>query len=217
MSLAPAPRTLFEAINDLSSYQYENNALLSQLAEAQAATITKHGGLLATLVQVQSTLATTMAAVTAVTQQIADAATAWEKTVAGKPATVRIDGRVCTQVEQVIVLGETRRLFPGQLLALLTLLHRIEQRLADVGIAENRPARDKAVATYHATTHEFEEHVAAHPHLKALKPQLKGLALKLPGEGKEAIDAATLEKLSILHAISASAVALQASHIPQHG
>ena len=217
MSLAPAPRTVFEAISDLSTYQYENNLLLNQLAEAQSTAITNHGSLLATLIQVQGTLATTMAAITGVTQQIADAASTWEKTVAGKPAVVQVEGPVHTRVEQVIVLAETRRLFPGPLLALLNLLHRIELRLADIGIAENRPARDKAVATYHATTHEFEEHVAAHPHLKALKPQLKGLALKLPGEGKEAIDAAMLEKLSILHAISASAVALQASHIPQHG
>ena len=75
MSLAPAPRTVFEAISDLSSYQYENNVLLNQLAEAQSTAITNHGSLLATLIQVQGTLATTMAAVTAVTQQIADAAT----------------------------------------------------------------------------------------------------------------------------------------------
>ena len=217
MSLAPAPRTVFEAISDLSSYQYENNVLLNQLAEAQSTAITNHGSLLATLIQVQGTLATTMAAVTAVTQQIADAATTWEKTVAGKPVTVKIEGPVHTEVEQVIVLAETRRLFPGPLLALLNLLHRIELRLADIGIAENRPAREKAIVAYTAALHEFDEHVAAHRHLKGLKPQVKGLTVKLPGETKEAIDAEMLEKLSVLHAISASAVALQAAYTPQNG
>jgi hypothetical protein len=100
---------------------------------------------------------------------------------------------------------------------LLNLLHRIELRLADVGIAEHRPDREKALAACQGAVREFEEHVVANRHLKGLKPQLKGLALKLADERKEAIDAELLERLAILHAISASAVALQAAHIPQHG
>jgi hypothetical protein len=213
----PRPQTLFEAISDLATSQYENHQLLDQLVTSHTANAASHDALMASLVRVQGTLATTMAAVTAVHQQIADAATYWQKNVAAKPAAVKVEGPVRTEVEQVVVLSETRRLSPGPLLAILGLLHRIELRLADIGIAENRPAREKAVVAYQAAIREFEEHIAAHRHLKGLKPQLKGLVLKLPGDAKEAIDAELLEKFPILHALSAGTVALEAANTPQHG
>ena len=213
----PRPRTLFEAISDLATSQYENHQLLDQLVTTHATNAASHDMLMASLVRVQGTLATTLAAITAVHQQIADAATYWQQNVAAKPATVKVEGQVHTEVEQVIVLTETRRLLPGPLLAILGLLHQIELRLADVGIAETKPARDKAVVAYQGAARAFEDHITANRHLKGLKPRLKELALKLADERKEAIAAELLERLSILHAISASAVALQAAHTPQHG
>jgi hypothetical protein len=217
LPIHPRPRTVFEAISSLATSQAENHQLLDQLVADHTSTAKSQDALMTSLVKVQHTLATTMAAVTAVHQQIADAATHWQTVVAVKPAAVKVEGTVQTAVEQVVVLGETRHLPPAPLLTLLTLLHRIEQRLTDVGTAEHKPARDKAIAAYQGAQREFEDHVAAHAYLKGLKPRLKELTLRLPGDGKDAIDAELLHRLSALHAVSASVVALHAAHIPQHG
>lgn len=213
-------RTVFEAISDLAGYQYQTLQRISDLSDSEqdiANAVSGASGIQALLNGLSKSGAlpadSPLGGFFAAAQTIAAAL----KTIAAKPSDVQVAGRICAEVEQQVVLAETRRLFPGPLLALLNLLHRIELRLADVGIAGHRPEREKAVTAYQAAAREFEEHVTANRHLKGLKPQLRGLVLKLADERKEAIDAELLEKLSILHAISASAVALQAAHTPQHG
>jgi hypothetical protein len=229
--------TVFEAISDLASYQYQTLQQISDLSDSElniANAVSGTTGIQALLnglvksgtlpadsplggfFAAVQTIATALSSPPVAGSALSDLACALKK-IADKPNEVQVAGRICTEVEQQVSLAETRRLFPGPLLALLNLLHRIELRLADIGIAEQRPDREKAVTAYHSATREFEEQVAANRHLKGLKPQLRGLALKLTDERKEAIDAEMLEKLSILHAISASAVALQAAHTPQHG
>jgi len=212
--------TVFEAISDLASYQYQTLQRISDLSDSEqdiADAVSGASGIQALLngLLKSGTLPadSPLGGFFATAQGIAAAL----NTIAAKPGDVQVAGRICTEVEQQVVLAETRRLYPGPLLALLNLLHRIELRLADVGIAEQRPEREKAVVAYQGAAREFEEHVIANRHLKGLKPQLRGLALKLADERKEAIDAELLEKLSILHAISASTVALQVAHTPQHG
>jgi len=229
--------TVFEAISDLASYQYQTLQRISDLSDSEqdiANAVSGAAGIQALLnglvksgtlpadsplggfFAAAQTIAAALSSAPIAGSPLADIATQL-KTIAAKPSDVQVAGRICTEVEQQVVLAETRRLFPGPLLALLNLLHRIELRLADVGIAEHRAGREKALVAYQAATREFEEHVVANRHLKGLKPQLKGLTLKLADERKEAIDAELLEKLSILHVIAASAVALQAANTPQHG
>ena len=63
MSLLPSPprpRTLFEAIRDLSDHQTENHVLLTQVVATQATTATNQSTLHATLGQVQAQIATTV-------------------------------------------------------------------------------------------------------------------------------------------------------------
>lgn len=214
MSLLPSPprpRTLFEVIRDLSDHQTENHVLLTQVVATQATTATNQSTLHATLGQVQAQLATTLTAVAAMHQQIADGITYWQTNVVTKPTAVTVGGKVHTEVEERFTLAETRKLSPVALLAILNPLYRLELRLADLRLAEDRAGREAALADYALAVREFDEVIQAHRYLRGLKAQAKALPLKLPGEAKEAIDTEILEKISILHAIAASAVALYAA------
>src|SRR5471032_2730237 len=102
--------TVFEAISDLASYQYQTLQRISDLSDSEqdiANAVSGAAGIQALLngLVKSGTLPadSPLGGFFATVQTIAAAL----KTIAAKPSDVQVAGRICTEVEQQVVLAET--------------------------------------------------------------------------------------------------------------
>jgi hypothetical protein len=198
------PRTLFEAVSDLASLQHGTQLILNKFVTDHTTATENQSVLLASLYQSNQALAAAMTT-------LATAATYWQTKVAGQPATVTIGGKIETEVDERITLAETRQLSPVALQKLLAPLIRLEVLLAEIGIAEDAKTREAALVHYGTAVRELDEHIAATRYTKGLKTMVRTLALKLPSQERDEIQAELGARISIVHTICASVLAFHAA------
>jgi len=144
---------------------------------------------------------------------IAAAADHWRTCIADQPRDVKVAGRVCAEVEQIVVLAECRALSPQALTPLLGLLHQLESGLAGIGLDHNRA--QELTASYLKTIGQIDSTIAGSPDLKGLKPLTKRLQMKAPSGTREEMQAHLAQQLRQVHEFTATALAHCAAHAPR--
>lgn len=198
-------RTVFEAISDLASYQYQTLQQITDLSGsektlADAADPAKTGStssLLAKLINGPLEKGSPLDDLVTATRTIAAAADHWRKCIADKPRDVK--------GEEIIVLAECRTLSPRTLLPLLELLHQLDRLLAEIGL---NPAQAPELTTaYGKVAAQIDVVITGNADFKALRTPAKALQMKTPSGPTEEVQALLAQQLGRVHEFTATAVA----------